>query len=109
MGSGPWLNNQFNIVTLADLATNITCGSPALCAASATAGWPVTSGDGNPVTDEFAAEGAANKTHLAEVLHQLYPIDNAAAGPSTNGLHCKKGDGWVHAREYDYYLRTLGQ
>jgi hypothetical protein len=108
LASGAKLNTNFTEVKKSDLATNITCGAAA-CAASASSGWPVTSADGDVLTDEFAAEGAANMTHLANVLHQLYPVDNGDSNPATSGLHCQAGDGWVHAREYDYYLRAFGQ
>jgi hypothetical protein len=108
LAGGAKLNTNFTEVKKSDLATNITCGATA-CAASASSGWPVTSADGDVLTDEFAAEGTANMTHLAGVLHQLYPVDNSDPNPATSGLHCQAGDGWVHAREYDYYLRAFGQ
>ena len=99
---------SFTEVRVTAGATQMQCGA-GNCAGSATAGFPVTSADGNPLTDDGATERTDSMTHLAQALHQLYPVDNAAASPGTSGLHCMAGDGWVHAREYDYYLRTLGQ
>jgi hypothetical protein len=89
-------------VTESDLTTAITCGGSCTT-------WPVLPDDDNAATDEQPANGATAMTELAAVLHQLYPVDNDDADPESSGLHCAAGDGWVHAREFDYYLRTFGQ
>ncbi|MEE8555537.1 MAG: hypothetical protein V3T00_06725, partial [bacterium] len=83
--------------------------TPINCGAACT-NWPLTSADGNSATDEYTGATPGNaKADLAGVLHQLYPVDNTDASPGTSGLHCVAGDGWVHAREYDFYLRSFGQ
>ena len=100
--AGNLLNTGITSLTESDLTTPIDCGSSCT-------GWPLLSGDGSILTDEWSAEGSAAKSNLARVLHQLYPVDNDDPTPSNSGLHCVAGDGYIHAREFDYYLRTFGQ
>lgn len=104
MGSAVLFAN-FTSVTESDLTTTITCGG------SCTS-FPVLSTDGNSAgADEVSGEGAKAKSDLSAVLDQLYPIDNTVTAPTgTNPAYaCGAGDGLVHYREYDAYLRTLGQ
>jgi hypothetical protein len=96
------LSTGITAVTESDLTTPVTCGG-------ACTNWPLPASDGNPVTDDYLTDGTAARTQLAAVLHQLYPVDNDDTSPSSSGLHCEAGDGWVHAREFDYYLRNFGQ
>ena len=101
--SGPMiLASAVTARTESDLTTLIgcdgTCGN-----------WPILNANGNVLTDEYGAQGDDAKTDLAGVLHQLYPVDNTDPLPGTSGRHCVAGYGWVHAREYDFYLRSFGQ
>lgn len=96
------LNAGISQITLSDLTTDITCG------AGSCSNFPLLNIDGDPTSDDTTTEGDTAKTELAEVLHQLWPVDNDDTDPDTTGLHCIAGDGLVHPREYDYYLRSFG-
>ena len=98
--SSPTLNSSFTSITLDDLTTAITCGG------GTCTNFPLLNIDGDPTTDDSVAEGDTAMSDLAEVLHQLWPVDNNDTSPDTTGLHCIAGDGRVHPREYDYYLRN---
>lgn len=89
--------SDFTPVTENDLTTTITCGG---------------SCTNFPVLDTFSTGNATTaKDEFSAVLDQLYPIDNTVTSPSgtTPSYACSAGDNLVHYREYDAYLRTLGQ
>jgi len=89
------------LTALAD-GTPLLCGDPAGCAT-----WPLLPIDGDPATDESGVNGAQALSDLAAVLDALAPVNNADTAPDTSGLHCLAGDGRVHAREYDAFVRSL--
>jgi hypothetical protein len=103
---------QTNNLVLA--LTTTAGGAGGLCGGAACTSWPLLIIDGNPVTDESSTNGTQTRVELSQVLSAAYPIDNAADPGSATfdaslGVPCTAGDGWVNAREYDYYLRTFGQ
>ena len=89
--------------------TGATTGS--ICGGGICTVWPLLEIDNNAGTDESGANGTTAKDELSQVLDTAWPIDNTVTSPTgTNPAYaCGAGDGLVHYREYDAYLRTLGQ
>lgn len=93
--------------------TSITgAATGTLCNGSACSTWPLLEIDGDPNTGTEATDnGTTAKRELKQVLNATWPIDSTVTSPTgtTPSYACSAGDNLVHYREYDAYLRTLGQ
>ena len=94
--------------------TTTADGTGTICGGANCSFWPLFSIDGDPSTNDATTGTNADdaKIALAQVFHTAYPVDNSITD-STDAAYdasllCAAGDGWVHAREYDIYLRTFG-
>lgn len=58
-----------------------------------------------------STNGADATAELSQVLDTAFPIDNTVTAPTGAypAYACAEGDGLVHYREYDTYLRTFGE
>ena len=102
MGTPVLLGAFINSCTEPDGVTALACGTGN--------DFPVLAVDGVAGADA-AAVGTAAKTKLKAVLDAAWAIDGAVTAPTGEfpAYACGAGDGLVHYREYDAYLRTLGQ
>ena len=92
-----------------------------LCGGAACNHWPllqitgpgIVAGDNLTSDDSLSGTNAVDaRTELAQVMDTAFPIDNTVTTGIT-GTHpayaCAAGDDLAHYREYDFYLRSLGQ